>query len=109
MSDGTASAVAEELRRGYKAGGHAAVDAWVSLLADKAQSMGARDLTIPSIRAAVEALGSTFEPPNTFTEVFGPNRHDGSDTCRDVTYNTQCRCFLYEGPLRRLAVLSGQS
>lgn len=51
------------------------------------------------LRLAVEGLGTSFEPAETFTASFGPGRYDGPSTLRFVGFNTQCGCFRYtSGP-----------
>jgi ABC-type branched-subunit amino acid transport system substrate-binding protein len=65
------------------------------LLFARAAFARASDLSLASVHAAVEALGSSYVPAATFSDRFGPGRFTGTATTRDVRYDTGCSCFRY--------------
>jgi hypothetical protein len=52
------------------------------------------------LRAAVERLGTNFDPVFSLATRFGPGRHDGAAAIRIVTFDRTCECFQYTGPLK---------
>ena len=51
------------------------------------------------LQAAVEAMGTSFDPVFELSTRFGPNRHDGASAVRLDSYVDACSCFQYTGPL----------
>ena len=47
--------------------------------------------------AALNALGTTFQPSVTFGQQFSTSRHDGAYLVRNAIYNSGCGCFKYAG------------
>lgn len=47
--------------------------------------------------AAVEDLGSAFVPATGFTGTLGPGRHAASGAYRVLSFDRDCRCFVYKG------------
>jgi hypothetical protein len=63
---------------------------------------------LAALRAGLEALGGTFAPATTWAAYFGPNRHDGVQTWRPLSYQTGCTCFVYSGGQQPFSHLAGQ-
>jgi len=59
----------------------------------------ATEFDAAGLRAAVEGLGSSFDPVFSLQDKFGPNLHDGASAVRLVAYDDACSCFAYKGPL----------
>jgi ABC-type branched-subunit amino acid transport system substrate-binding protein len=57
----------------------------------------ATELTPKGLRAQLEKLGTSYTSAMTFGTSFGPGRHDGADTVRNIAYSTGCSCFQYVG------------
>ena len=55
----------------------------------------AAGLSLGALRTAVDSLGSSYRPASTFVDRFGPDRYAGTQTTRDVRYDTSCSCFRY--------------
>lgn len=53
-----------------------------------------------AIRQAVEGVGTRFATAQSFSTRFGPGRHDGISSYRDMGYVTDCSCFRYTSPLK---------
>lgn len=64
-------------------------------LLDQAIEAGAPDVTADRAIAGLESLGGSAPSLSSFTNVFGPNRHDGAGTYRTVAYDPACTCFHY--------------
>jgi hypothetical protein len=47
--------------------------------------------------AALNALGTTWQPTVTFGQDFSASRHDGAYLVRNATFNSGCGCFKYTG------------
>ena len=54
-------------------------------------------LTLATVKAGGEALGDRYIPTGTFSAFFGPHRHDGASTARDLVFDSTCTCFRYSG------------
>lgn len=59
----------------------------------------ASDTTPAAVQAAIAALGTTYESPLAISTRFGPDRFDGAGSVADLSYQTACKCFRYEGKL----------
>lgn len=59
-------------------------------------------LNLMGLRLAVEGMGRSFEPAETFAAQFGPSRYDGPASFRYVRFDDGCACFRYSGGLRPL-------
>jgi substrate-binding family protein len=55
-------------------------------------------LNVRGVRAAVEAIGTSYEAVTVLAARFGPGRYDGPSRWRDLTYQASCSCFVYSGP-----------
>lgn len=54
--------------------------------------------TTAGLRAAVDALGTSYPSAWAFATSFGPGRHDGVAAGRTLTYDLDgCQCFVYSG------------
>lgn len=47
------------------------------------------------IQKAIEGLGTGFATAQSFSTRFGPGRHDGVSSARDMAYVVGCKCFRY--------------
>jgi hypothetical protein len=56
---------------------------------------GAKDVTPEALTAGIERLGSGFQPAQTFSVRFGPGRHAGVSSYRDLSFDAGCGCFQY--------------
>lgn len=61
-----------------------------------------------SIIAAVDAVGSAYQPTMTWKAYFGPGRHDGNQTWRPLAYEIACKCYQYAGEETEMLPLPGQ-
>jgi hypothetical protein len=59
----------------------------------------ATTLDAAGLQAAVEGMGTAFDPVFSLADHFGPNRHDGASAIRVDAYDDACSCFKYAGPL----------
>jgi ABC-type branched-subunit amino acid transport system substrate-binding protein len=59
----------------------------------------ATEFDAAGLRAAVEGMGSAFDPVFSLQDKFGPGLHDGASAVRLVAYDDGCSCFAYKGPL----------
>ena len=65
------------------------------------QSVGSLD---PSgLRAAVEAVGSSYASPLTRHTTYSPTQHDGAAAYRELRFDDGCSCFAYTSDYRPLA------
>ena len=55
---------------------------------------------VATLQAAVEGMGTAFDPVFSLATRFAPGRHDGASAIRVVAYNVGCECFEYTGPVR---------
>jgi hypothetical protein len=55
-------------------------------------------LTLASVLAGGEGLGDGYVPTGTFSARFGPHRHDGASSARDIAFDGSCGCFRYTSP-----------
>src|SRR5205085_2981766 len=53
--------------------------------------------TPAGLRAAVEALGTSYNSPWTFATRFGPGRYDGAHQARSLAFVDSCACYRYSG------------
>ncbi|HZN16222.1 MAG TPA: hypothetical protein VFB78_18285 [Acidimicrobiales bacterium] len=60
----------------------------------------ATDLTNEGIRAAAEQLGTSYNSPLTFTTKFAPGRTDGADSYQIMSFNSDCTCYRFSGPVK---------
>jgi hypothetical protein len=58
--------------------------------------------TPDGFRAAVDAMGTAFQSPYTFSTYFTPGHQDGAAAYRDLAYGDACKCFSYTGPIEPL-------
>jgi hypothetical protein len=56
---------------------------------------GAPRLTAASLRAGVDALGTSFDSPSTMASRFGPGISDGVAALRRLAFDDACDCFRY--------------
>jgi hypothetical protein len=49
-----------------------------------------------AVRRGLDALGNAFESTLTFRTQFGMGRFDGAAAVRDIAFDTDCRCFVYQ-------------
>lgn len=52
-------------------------------------------VSVAGLRTGYESLGTGFSPALTFPTTFGPNKHSGIDSVRDMGYFKSCACFQY--------------
>lgn len=52
-------------------------------------------LTAASWSAQAERLGTGFQAAQTFSTSYGPGKHTGATTYRDITYQSACGCMAY--------------
>ncbi|HEU5033276.1 MAG TPA: hypothetical protein VFT62_00800 [Mycobacteriales bacterium] len=45
--------------------------------------------------AAIDAVGSSFQPIATFASSFSASKHDGMAVVKDIAYNPSCNCYRY--------------
>ena len=64
-------------------------------LAKAAIEGGLPDITPDSAMRGLEGLGSSAPSLLSFTNTFGPGRHDGAGTYRTTAYDPACTCFHY--------------
>jgi ABC-type branched-subunit amino acid transport system substrate-binding protein len=60
-----------------------------------------QEATVPGLRRGYEALGASFRAALTFTSVFGPGRHYGVSSVRDMAYDSECSCLKYTSRTNR--------
>jgi hypothetical protein len=60
-------------------------------------------VTGSSIRSAIEGVGSRFATALSLASRFGPSRHDGVSSFREMAYQTSCSCFRYTSPPRGIS------
>jgi hypothetical protein len=60
----------------------------------------ATDLTPEGMRAAVDALGDSYDSPLAFGTRFGEGRSDGAELVRTLVFSDGCSCFTYAGPAK---------
>jgi hypothetical protein len=61
----------------------------------RAAFTGSRDVTPEAFAAGVDRLGTSFEPAQTFSARFGPGRHAGVSSYRDLSFDDGCGCYVY--------------
>jgi hypothetical protein len=69
------------------------------LLTKAAVEAGLPDITPDSFMRGLESLRDSFPSLNSFSNVFGPGRHDGAGHYRTVAYDAGCNCFHYTSGL----------
>jgi hypothetical protein len=57
--------------------------------------------SVPGLRRGYEALGTSFKTALTFAGVFGPGRHYGVSSVRDMAYDSECSCLKYTSRTNR--------
>jgi hypothetical protein len=57
--------------------------------------------SVPGLRRGYEALGTSFRTALTFTGVFGPGRHYGVSSVRDMAFDSECSCLKYTSRTNR--------
>lgn len=55
------------------------------------------ELSPAALRAAVEALGTSYQSPWTGATRFGPGRYDGARQVRPLAFVPDCQCYRYTG------------
>ncbi|MCW2573251.1 MAG: hypothetical protein JWO88_3309 [Frankiales bacterium] len=60
-----------------------------------------RVASVPGLRRGYEALGTSFRTALTFTGVFGPGRHYGVSSVRDMAFDSECSCLKYTSRTNR--------
>jgi len=59
------------------------------------------EASVAGLRRGYEALGTRFGPALTFTSSFGPSRHYGVSSVRDMHYDSSCSCLKYSSRTNR--------
>jgi hypothetical protein len=77
---------------------HAVCDAVYSF---QAAMTAGQQAGVAGLRRGYEALGATFRPALTFAASFGPNRHYGVSSVRDMAYDSECSCLKYTSRTNR--------
>jgi hypothetical protein len=72
------------------------------LLKKVADGLGSAPLTPASFTAAAERLGSSFQAAQTFRTSYGPGKHTGAVSYREITFTPSCSCMTYTSGLRTL-------
>jgi hypothetical protein len=67
----------------------------------RAALTGGREASLSGLRRGFEGLGTTVGPALTFTASFGPGRHFGVDSVRDMAYDSDCSCLKYTSRTNR--------
>lgn len=57
--------------------------------------------SVPGLRRGYEALGASFRTALTFAGVFGPGRHNGVNSVRDMAFDSACSCLKYTSRTNR--------
>lgn len=57
--------------------------------------------TVAGLRRGYESLGSRFATAQSFAASFGPGRHYGNDSVRDIAFDTPCGCLKYTSKTNR--------